>query len=231
MANVIYSRILNQNYLTVVSPNLKRVGLFNINTKVYLIDPTTMNATGSYSQAFMDSNQVVFNADFFQATAKTNFGAWTAAGWNPANTTSFLNQLKVFGDTNLPFTLPSYNLVIGTVPYEQPPIFTFENTSLLSFTYNNATGKVSYSGAPNLSAVQVGNKFRDSVAAYFNVTAVDNVNKTVTIVDPNTSLPPTAIATTVLDTRDGAIYSDIGGTITNYALAFFYPGNQGVLLP
>jgi hypothetical protein len=120
---------------------------------------------------------------------------------------------------------------VGTVAYEQPPVFTFQNVGLIDFSYNSSNGRVTYDGLPDLSAVQIGNKFRDSTGVYYNVVAKDNIGKTVDIVDSITLLPPPAITFTVVDTRDGSIYSDIGGSITNYALAFFYPGNQGLLLP
>ncbi len=77
----------------------------------------------------------------------------------------------------------------------------YDNTGLISFTYNSLTGVVQYASTVNLTSVKPGHYFRDSAGNYFKVLAVDTTGNNVTI--------PTAqsVDTSVPSNSDkGAIY-------------------------
>jgi hypothetical protein len=57
---------------------------------------------------------------------------------------------------------------------EQSGVTVFDNTSLVSFTYNILSGLVQYSASVNLSAVEPGHFFKDSAGALFKVLSVDD---------------------------------------------------------
>ncbi len=226
----IYSRALNSVFFTVVGANLVRVDLFNKPTKVILIDPTVFQPNVVYSAAQVTAAHVTFSTNFFQNQTNLQYSTWASNGWNPSNEAGFQAQLKTWGDANLEYNL-GYNLKYARVPFITPALYSFENIGLFAMTYDNNTGTVQYSGSPNLSSVLPNHLFRDGTGNYFKVTSVNNTLKTLTIVDQLTNLIPGAINTTVLDTPDGAVFSTLGGLSIDYAIAFFYPGNQGTLLP
>lgn len=84
------------------------------------------------------------------------------------------------------------------------PIYTFENSGLLNFSYDSLTGVVTYSGSPSLASVVVGNLFRDGLGNYFKITA-KTINS-VTIVDIVTNRTPISSPNTSVSTSaDGSI--------------------------
>ena len=226
----IYSKILNELHIFLVGPDIIRYNLFNNDTKVYLIDPTIFAASGFYSAPAVAASQIVFNTDFVQTAANVVHSQWVSSGWDTTNATIFLAQLKTWADNNLPVTVPGYNAVVGIIPIEQPATYTYENSGLVNFTYNNVLGEVTYNSPVDLSLVNAGNKFRDGIGTYYNVIAFDDLNNKVTIRDISNAIPA-SISTLVTTVFDGSVFSIIIGTITDYDIAFFYPGNQGPLLP
>lgn len=226
----IYLKAISGNYFTRPGSNLIRPNLFSVDTKVYLMDPAVFSPLGIYSSAVVAASQVIYNDDFSQVATNILNTAWASSGWNTANINTFSAQMKVWADNNLPITVPGYNLVASMVSYEQPPIYSFENTGLETFTYNDILGEVSYDNPVNLSSVMIGHKFRDSLNVIYNVIGVNDATDTITIRD-NLNQIPASIDTTVLISIDGAIYADLGGAVTNYSMAFFYSGNQGPLIP
>lgn len=85
------------------------------------------------------------------------------------------------------------------------PIYTFENTSTVSFNYSTTTGLVTYSGSPDLSNVLVGNLFRDGFDNFFKVVSVNDGTKQVGIVDIGTGLKPLSIISSNATPDDGSI--------------------------
>ena len=77
------------------------------------------------------------------------------------------------------------------------PIYTFQNTGLVGLSYNNVTGRVTYSSPVNLSAVAIGNLFVDGLGRDFKIVAVNDGLDTVDIVSVDTGLIPSSINTSV----------------------------------
>ena len=97
---------------------------------------------------------------------------------------------QVFFGFNTPPSLTSatqYHAVLsgdaGYATSEQSGVVAFDNTGLVPFTYNPATGVIQYSGAVNLSNVLAGNFFVDSSGARFSILAVSDADDTVTLAD------------------------------------------------
>lgn len=67
--------------------------------------------------------------------------------------------------------------------YTETPLATvvFNNTGATSFSYNSATGLITYGSSVDLSAVDIGDQFRDGSSTDFTISAVDYANSTVTI--------------------------------------------------
>lgn len=226
----IYLKVINLNYITRVGADIKRVDLFNISTKVYVIDPSIFSPAVIYSSAAVSASQVVYTTDFSQVAENVLNTNWTLGGWDVTSQSAFSTELKTWADNNLPVTVPGYNLIICKVPFEEQPVLSYINTSLIDFTYDSITGVVSYIGSPDLAPVQIGHKFRDSTDTYFNIIGVDDTLKTITIRNDLNAIPA-SISLTIVDELAGAAFINIPGSIQNYSIAFFYAGNQGTLMP
>lgn len=81
-------------------------------------------------------------------------------------------------------------------------ILTFDNTGLVVFSYNPATGVVTYGGAVTLTGVRIGDLFRDGAGTYYLISSIGS--NTLTILDLETGLLPLAITTSVGTHVDGS---------------------------
>lgn len=84
-------------------------------------------------------------------------------------------------------------------------ILTFDNTGLVSFTYNATTGRVQYISPIALSGVRQGDLFRDGAGAYFLVSAVNDGSDYLDILDIRTGLIPLTITASVGNHLDGSV--------------------------
>lgn len=85
------------------------------------------------------------------------------------------------------------------------PVYTFQNTSLIGFSYNSSNGRVTYNSGVGLSSVAVGNLFVDGLGREFRVTAVNDGLDYVEIANTDTGIIPTSISTSVGTSSDGSI--------------------------
>ncbi len=78
-----------------------------------------------------------------------------------------------------------YHLILNSDPgysaAEQSAVTVFDNTGLVSFTYNILTGLIQFGAAVNLSAVLPGHYFKDSAGVLFPVQTVDDALNTLTL--------------------------------------------------
>jgi hypothetical protein len=84
------------------------------------------------------------------------------------------------------------------------PVYTFQNTGLAAFSYSPTTGLVTYTGAPNLASVLVGNLFRDGFGNFFKIVSVNNGTKQIGIVEIDTGLRPLSIISSNATPDDGS---------------------------
>lgn len=100
------------------------------------------------------------------------------------------------------FISPDFQYNVGVNPY-----FHFQNTLLSGFSYTEATGTITYTAPVDLSAVVVGDLFRDGAGNYFSVTSVNDGTDSLTIASTETGLIPasTAVSTSVGSLEDGSI--------------------------
>lgn len=226
--NIYEARLITLRFrATTVS--LIRDALFNVSTQVYVLDPSITTPSTISTPAQLSSMINVFSTNYVVPINNARATTWLGSGWNASDYSALVTQLKTWADNNLPEAIPGYNLKVLMGNVERPTTFSFENTSLLSFSYNGS-GTVTYSGSPNLSSVQVGHSFVDGLSERYTVTAVNNTSKTLSIVDPVTLLPPASISTIVLIALNGSVISAEQEDIPAVS-AFYYPGNQGTLLP
>jgi hypothetical protein len=85
------------------------------------------------------------------------------------------------------------------------PIYTFQNTGLIGFTYNNVLGRVTYNTSVGLSNVVVGNIFIDGLNREFKVAAVNDGADTIDILSLDTGTIPSSISTSVGTSTNGSI--------------------------
>lgn len=208
--------------------SLVRDALFNVSTQVYVLDPTIATPTTINSPAQLNSMIQVYTTDYIQALDHARASTWLGSGWNTTDFSALVTQLKTWADNNLPEAIPGYNLKVLYDNIERLPTYSYLNSSFIEFTYNGS-GTVTYNGSPNLSAVQVGQTFLDGLDERYTVVGVNNTLKTLSIVDPDTLLPPPNISTLVLLDVHGSVEATPQEDIPCVS-AFFYPGNQGVLL-
>jgi hypothetical protein len=83
--------------------------------------------------------------------------------------------------------------------------YTYQNPISRTFTYNNTTGVVTYSGSPSLTSVVNGNVFVDGDENEFVITA--KTTSSVTIRDRKSQIPP-YINTTISKTLHGSVKVD-----------------------
>lgn len=67
--------------------------------------------------------------------------------------------------------------------YSQTPlaVVVFNNTGAVGFTYNSVTGVITYASSVDLSAVDIGDQFRDGASVDFTISNIDYANNKVTI--------------------------------------------------
>lgn len=85
------------------------------------------------------------------------------------------------------------------------PIYTFQNTGLINFTYDSTLGRVQYSLPVSLVNVVAGNTFLDGIGNRFQVVAVNPVPNSIHIVSITTGLIPSSINTSVGTPANGSI--------------------------
>lgn len=102
-----------------------------------------------------------------------------------------------------------YHLVLGSdltyAAAEQSGVTVFNNTGLVSFTYNSLTGQVQYSSAVNLSSVLPGHFFKDTTGDLYYIRSVDDVGNNLILTtnpDEQTNIPPAGIDTTAPNSSD-----------------------------
>lgn len=95
---------------------------------------------------------------------------------------------KILFNFTVPPTLTAaaqYHLVLssdaGYAASEQSGVTAFSNTGLVGFTYNSISGIITYASAVNLSSVQPGHYFSDSIGTLFQILAVSDSTDEVTI--------------------------------------------------
>jgi hypothetical protein len=235
MPTVYYQQKLNFIYFDVVSNNLRRLDLFNKNTKVVVIDPTVFVPAGIYTEGQVIAQQVVFNTSYLYPASKQLDTAWISAGWNLTSDATFLAQLKTWANNNLDIgsliAPMGYNLKMSRIEYAPSIIATYDNIGLISYSYNNTTGVVTYGVGANLSGVSIGNYFRDGIDIYYLVTGVNPATRQVTIRNRIDGTIPSSIAEVVNENFDGSIYDNFETPPPSfYTMAFFYMGNQGSIL-
>lgn len=128
-----------------------------------------------------------------------------------ADPISVLNVSEAGGKVLFSFAVPptlststQYHLVLSAdAAYsagEISGVNSFDNTGLVTFTYNSLDGVIEYTSPVNLSAVQPGHYFQDSSGALFKILAVSDADDAVTIAtgqSVDTTVPATS--------ADGAI--------------------------
>jgi hypothetical protein len=104
------------------------------------------------------------------------------------NSISNLAYQKVLFSFTTPPTLNTgtqYHIVLSSdAAYQSSQIDgvkSFDNTGLVSFTYNSLSGVVEYSSSVNLSVVQPGHYFSDTSGNLFQILAVDDANDEITL--------------------------------------------------
>ncbi len=109
---------------------------------------------------------------------------------NPVNVTSISDtafQKVIFAFTTPPVLTAAtqYHLVLSSdASYqagEQSNVFSFDNSSNVSFTYNTVSGVISYASAVNLSLVQPGHFFIDGSGTLFKILSVNDSSDELTI--------------------------------------------------
>lgn len=83
-------------------------------------------------------------------------------------------------------------------------VYTYENTSLVGFTYDFNTALVTYSAPVNLSSVQTGDIFIDGLRDRYLITSVNDGADQLGIVSAENGLKPIAINTSVGEAIDGS---------------------------
>ena len=102
-------------------------------------------------------------------------------------------------------TIP-YACVDGSIITRASGIITFSNTSLVSFNWNSTGGYVEYSSAVTLATVSIGNLFRDGGGTTYLITAVDDPNNRLSLVNLQTGIAPLSISTSVGSYLDGSTW-------------------------
>jgi len=237
MTIVHWYRQLNNILFEIVGDDLVRPDLFNTNTKIVIIDPTVFSPSGTYSEAQVIAQQSVFSTDYIYPAAKQLDSVWAANGWNINDNTAFLAQLKTWADNNLntgSLVAPmGYNLKMSRIEYIASIVATYNNSSLIGFSYDPDTGVVTYDIGADLSNVVLGNYFKDGAGRYFEIVGIDTLMPTakITIREIEDGSIPTDVFTEVNSEFDGSIYDNYQEPPpVYYTVAFFYMGNQGTPL-
>lgn len=118
------------------------------------------------------------------------------------NTISDSAYEKVLFAFSVPPTLTPgtpYHLVLapnaGYSSSEQSNVTVFDNTGLISYSYNSISGEIEYSASVNLSLVEPGHYFKDFAGNLFKILSVDDAND-ILVLDTGLGVDTTAPNTT-----------------------------------
>jgi hypothetical protein len=107
-----------------------------------------------------------------------------------------------------------------------PQSYTFENTSLTSYTYAPSTGVITYASSLALGSVVPGNVFIDGAGTEFKVVSTNGTNQ-VTVTRRNGSIPLT-LNTTVTTSRHGSVKVDNNPRKINLSSLAYLTGRDRV---
>lgn len=187
------------NY-TFLNNTLSAYSYNNINGRVEYAD-ATVDITGvSLGDRFTDGNKRTYTIVTINANSSPKYveivDTRTAIIPTSINTTVITPSSGAIFDPDSPIFTENEGI---------PKQFTFENTLLSSITYAN--GLVTYlDGSVDLSSVVAGNTFVDGLDNEYRVTAVNNIAKTLNIVNPLSFKPPAGISTSVGLPDDASVY-------------------------
>jgi hypothetical protein len=122
--------------------------------------------------------------------------------------------------------LTPYAYVDGSIISIADGVVTFENTSLVSYSWVYSSGWVQYSLPVVLTSVSVGDLFRDGGGTKYLITAVDTANYRISIVSTQTGLAPLTINTSVGNSLDGSTWINNNPRDVLYSEMKFNFGNE-----
>jgi len=100
---------LNKDFFNVNGASLERLGLFNQNTQITLVDPTLTGPEDNETPGSLDTLTMIENPDLAVTAANYLDTAWTSGGWDISTDENIESDIRRWTVRNINILYPDYD--------------------------------------------------------------------------------------------------------------------------